>query len=110
MKLCRVCAVVVLLLTGFGAAADSGDTEVAVLTYLKLRSGTEARFKDALNKIVKPSLAEPGNLAWYVQESAADPTDIVFYTRWKSEDALQAHLRSKPVANYIAETASMLEP
>jgi len=99
-----------LLLAEFAASADTGDSEVAVLTYLKLRPGTEVKFMASLNKIVKPSLAEPGNIAWYVQKSVTDPTNIVFYTRWRSEDALQSHLKSKPVADYIAETAALLAP
>ncbi len=99
------------LLSGLQTHAASNDQEeIAVLTYLQIKPGTEAEFMAALNTIVKPSLSEPGNVAWYVQQSVNDPLNIVFYTRWKSEAALQLHLNSKPVADYIKATAPLLQP
>ncbi len=91
------------------ASADIQNDEISLITYLKIKPGTETSFKAALNKIIKPSLAEPGNIAWFVQESVKDPTMIVFFTRWKNEGALQTHLKSKPLVEYIAETAPFLE-
>lgn len=98
------------LLGGLTTYASQGQNELAVLTYLKLKPGSEAKFMTALNKIVKPSIAEPGNIAWYVQQSVSDPTNIVFYTRWRNEEALQTHLKSQPLVDYISETAPLLEP
>jgi quinol monooxygenase YgiN len=110
MKLIPMLLVPMMIVAAAPAFADSDhDDEIAVLTYLKLKPGTQATFKAALERIVKPTLAEPGNIAWYVQESVSDPTSIVFYTRWKSELALQLHLKSKPLVDYIAETAPLLE-
>jgi quinol monooxygenase YgiN len=109
MRQLGVFVILSVTLCGARAQADAGPGEVAVLTYLRLKPGTAARFQAALDKIVKPSIAEPGNVAWYVQRSADDPASIVFYTRWKDETALQTHLHSPPLVAYIAETAPMLE-
>ena len=84
--------------------------EIALLTYLKLKPGTEDQFMNEFKKIVQPSLSEPGNIAWFVQQSDEDPTNIVFYTRWINEDALHFHLKSQPLADYIAKTSTLLEP
>jgi quinol monooxygenase YgiN len=110
MKIFRFLLISMTLLGGITAYAGPGHDEIALLTYLRLKPGTEAKFMTAFNKIVKPTLAEPGNIAWYVQQSVGDPASIVFYTRWKNEEALQTHLKSRPLVDYISETAHYLEP
>ena len=84
--------------------------EIALLTYLKLKPGSEEQFLNRFEKIIQPSLSEPGNIAWFVQQADEDPTNIVFYTRWINEDALHQHLKSAPLADYISKTAALLEP
>ena len=100
----------VLLLSSSALAAPPPQGEVALLTYLKLKPGTEPAFMTELKKIVDPSRAEPGNIAWFVQQANDDPTNVVFYTRWRNEEALRIHLASPPLVDYIAKTAPFLEP
>lgn len=113
---------VMLATTAYGSNLNRGTLEldkapldtkhengsIAILTYLHLKPGTEDQFMAELVKIVKPSKAEPGNIAWYVQQAEQDPTQIVFYTRWINQEALDKHLQSPPVAEYIRKTAAFL--
>jgi len=90
------------------SSSISSENQIGLLTYLKLKPGTEDSFKKEFAKIIAPSRSEPGNIAWYVQQSQDDPTEIVFYTRWVNQQALDSHLKSPPLAEYIANTAGML--
>ena len=95
-----------LLCASSGVARADGS--IAVLTYLHLKPGTEGAFRKEVAKIIAPSRSEPGNIAWFVQESETDPTQVVFYTRWKDQAALTWHLKSPPLVEYIQRTAELL--
>jgi quinol monooxygenase YgiN len=81
---------------------------LALLSYIKVKPGYEERFRKEIAAIIEPSRAEPGNVAWFVQESNDDPTQFVFYTRWVDEDALTQHLQSPPLVSYLKRTAPFL--
>lgn len=93
---------------------DSAPTPVATseslayLTHLKLKPGTQEKFLQEVKKIVEFSRSEPGNIAWYVQQSVEDPTEIVFYTRWVNQAAIEWHLSAPPLKNYIERSAELL--
>lgn len=89
-------------------ARDIGEEQIGLLTYLHLKPGTEAAFKKELAKIVAPSRAESGNIAWYVQQAEEDPSRIVFYTRWVDQASLDWHLQSPIIVEYIQKTAGFL--
>lgn len=90
-------------------AAKIGDT-FSMLTYLKVKPGTEGQFIEEVQTIIKASRSEPRNIAWYVQQSQSDPTEFMYYTRWPDQAALDYHLKSAPLASYIARTSKLLEP
>ena len=79
-----------------------------VLTYITVKPGFEEKFRKEVATIVEPSRAEAGNLAWFVQESKDDPRQFVFFTRWVNEAALDSHLKSAPLADYLKRTAPFL--
>ncbi len=106
----------VLLLASFLAFAHTASAQVpldprqpfSVLTVLRLKPGTHQKFYQEVRKIVAFSRAEPGNLAWYVQQSVEDPSEIVFFTRWVDQAALDWHLNAGPVARYIERSNALL--
>ena len=91
------------------ATPQATDQSVAFLTYLKLKSGTEQAFLNELKHIIEFSKSETGNIAWYVQQSMDDPTEIVFYTRWIDQAAIEWHLNSPLLKKYIENTSGLLE-
>ncbi len=91
-------------------ASDAKETahSLALLSYIKVKPGYEAQFRKEIETIIEPSRSEPGNIAWFVQESKDEPQVFVFYTRWVDEAALTAHLQSPPLAAYLKRTAPFL--
>jgi quinol monooxygenase YgiN len=112
----------VLVLTGkFGTKGESlriawkkeveekkADAPVAYLTRLKLKEGKEKEFLKEVKTIIEFSRSEPGNIAWFVQQSKKDPTEIVFYTRWINQGAIDYHLSAEPLVKYIQRSAKLL--
>src|SRR5262249_12694520 len=90
-------------------AAQNPGPAFAMLTILKVKPDKIDAFKAAVAKIVDPTLHEPNCIAWYVQQSQTDSTDFLFYTRWKDDASLQAHLNSDPLKQYLADTNGMLQ-
>jgi quinol monooxygenase YgiN len=70
------------------------DTAVTVVARIKVRPGTDSAALQLLGSIVSPTRDEPGCLAYDLHQSAADPTEFMFYERWSSDDALAAHSAS----------------
>jgi quinol monooxygenase YgiN len=81
---------------------------LAYLTRLKLKPGSEAAFLKALKPIIAFSKSEPGNIAWYVQQGVDDPTEVIFYTRWVDQAAIEWHLGTELLRNYIQTSAGLL--
>lgn len=99
-----------LAASGVRAHDPKPETErtVAYLTRLKLKPGTETAFLKEVRTIIDFSRAEPGNIAWFVQQSVDDPTEIVFYTRWVDQAAIEWHLNADPVKRYIERSNALL--
>ncbi len=93
--------------TGLPTKARVGT--LGLLSFIKVKPGAEKQFIEEVAKIVEPSRSEPGNVAWYVQQSKEDPTEFVFYTRWADKKALTDHLTSAPLIDYLARTKPLLE-
>lgn len=107
----RIALITSLVIAGtntFSFARNIDAKQIGLLTYLHLKPGTEFAFKNELAKIIIPSRSEPGNIAWYVQQSQQDSTQIVFYTRWANQAALDFHLQSPPIVKYIHNTERLL--
>lgn len=81
---------------------------VAYLTRLKLRPGTQAKFLAEVHKIVEFSRSEPGNIGWFVQQSQEDPNEVIFYTRWVNQEAIEWHLNAPPLKQYLQKSAELL--
>src|SRR3569832_1488301 len=72
---------------------------ITVVAILKAREGTEQQLRNELLKVVTPSRAEEGCLAYILHENQEHPEQFVFYETWKDEIALQEHLAS---SHYLA--------
>lgn len=72
----------------------ASDTPVTVLAIIKVKPGSESDARSMLSSIVPETLLEPGCLAYDLHQSASDPTEFLFYERWSSDAALDAHAAS----------------
>jgi quinol monooxygenase YgiN len=69
--------------------------EFAVVVRYKTRPGEADRVADALENMLEPSRAEPGNLDYQVLRDTDDPSVFVLVERYTDEAAFEAH-RSSP--------------
>lgn len=90
------------------AISKQSAENVAYITRLKLRPGTQTKFLAEVHKIVEFSRSEPGNIGWFVQQSQEDPTEVIFYTRWVNQAAIDWHLNAPPLKRYIQKSAELL--
>jgi quinol monooxygenase YgiN len=72
----------------------TADTTVTVLAIIKVKAGSENDARALLASIVADTLEEPGCLVYDLHQSASDPTEFLFYERWASDAALDAHSTS----------------
>jgi quinol monooxygenase YgiN len=81
---------------GRAAAQGEGKSEgpkgaVTLTAMVKAKPGQEGAVKEALLSLVEPTRKEPGCLVYNLHQSIGDPTLFMFYERWSSQEALDAH-------------------
>lgn len=77
-------------------------SDLNVVALLKAKPGSEQIVQDALATLVEPTLAEDGCLAYELHVSAADPATFVTIERWRSQDDLDAHMKTPHIASAFA--------
>ena len=80
--------------------SDPAKPFVLIVT-LKLKSGQEKAFTDAYAKAFPGVEKEPGYLAYDLTRSADEPTTYVLYEKWKSTDALTAHMAEAHTVTFL---------
>ena len=85
-----------------------GMPDLHVVAILTAKSGSEGVVGDALSKLVGPTREEEGCLAYDLSVSAVDPTAFVTVERWRSQDDLNAHMKTPHVAEALATAGDHL--
>lgn len=99
--------VITFLIISIAAMADPSQRPdngpFGELTVLEVASEVEVnKFIQEVSDIVQGSRTEPGNIAWYVQQSDSDKKKFIFYTRWKNGLAFDEHF--KLIQAYLDKT------
>jgi quinol monooxygenase YgiN len=76
-------------LLAFGGSLVAQASEISVIAIVKVKAGTEAAFKAAVEKIIAPTRAETGNRRYEFNQSLTDPTEFATSERWVSDQAAQ---------------------
>ena len=69
------------------------------------KEGHEREVREAIQEMIEPSRAEPGNLYYQPNEDPSDPRVFFFYEQYVDEDAYKAHGSSEHFARLGFETA-----
>jgi quinol monooxygenase YgiN len=64
------------------------------------RAGEEDAVAAALQRLVEPSRAEPGNLAYEPHRDPGDPRVFFIYEQYVDEEAFQAHAQSAHIQEH----------
>lgn len=82
--------------------------DLTVVAVLVAKPGQEDVVRDALVRLVPPTLAEQGCLAYELSESATSPGTFVTVESWRSQADLDAHLGTPHVQQALAQAGEAL--
>jgi quinol monooxygenase YgiN len=71
--------------------------DLQVVAVITAKAGSETLVGDALRALVQPVRSEQGCVAYDLFVSATDPATFVAIETWRSQDDLDAHLKSPHV-------------
>ena len=77
-----------------------------VVAKLKAKSGAESKMEEALRGMVSKVEAEEGTLMYSLHRSQTDPTQFLYYEKYKDAEALKAHSETP----YFKELFGVLQP
>src|ERR1700737_3593979 len=66
-------------------------SELTILAHFRAKPGREARLLQELKRLPEPTRAEAGCIVYELHEAQSDPTLFVFYEKWASQAASDAH-------------------
>ncbi|MBD1918331.1 MULTISPECIES: putative quinol monooxygenase [Cyanophyceae] len=81
---------------------------LTIIAKIKAKLGVEARVREALIRLIPPTLAEAGCLNYDLHRSIEDPTLFAFYENWESESSWQQHIDSKHVKAFQSDTGGLI--
>ena len=82
---------------------------IVVVATMRSKAGRESEVRDVLRELVAVTRAETGCLLYDLHVREGDPTLFMFYERWESDAALDAHLTSPHVGDAFAKLGELLE-
>ena len=82
---------------------------VVVLFTVKAKPGRERELKKLLVSLVTGSRHDPGNILYELHEVEGDPSTVVLYEQWISDELPQAHLKTKPLQALQAQAGDLIE-
>ena len=82
--------------------------DIDVVALITAKPGSEDAVREALSELVEPTRAEEGCIDYYLTVSAADPTVFVTVERWRSQENLDAHMRTPHIAAAFAAAGEHL--
>jgi len=96
---------------GVAQAAQVDSTKPVVqIAVAKVKSGTQDAFKAAVEKILKPTRAEAGNISYHYIQSIDDPTEFIFIEVWKSAGAIDLHMSTPFLQAFFTDVGPLFEP
>lgn len=86
----------------------NAGTEITLLAQVNFAANVDAPVLGELEKLVSAVRLEPGCIAYAAHTQATDPRRVVFYERWESQAALDAHMAAPALAAFIAQVGPRL--
>jgi quinol monooxygenase YgiN len=79
-----------------------------VVAEMTARAGKEDELRRKLTGFVAPTRAENGCVQYDLHEAEDHPGHFLFFEKWTSTQALEAHLASPHIAGVLPELGSIL--
>jgi quinol monooxygenase YgiN len=75
--------------------------QVTVVVRIKAKTGMEARVRQELLNLLKPTRAERGCLNFDMHQAPNDPSLFLFHENWVSEEDLKRHFETPHIKRWI---------
>jgi quinol monooxygenase YgiN len=74
-----------------------------VCSRLTVKPGREASVREAMIAMVHVSRAENGCEEYHAHQCAENPSEFLFYERWRDEAAFRAHTQTSDFAHWVVD-------
>ena len=85
-------------------------SEVIVVAEVRAKPGQADALRAVLLAAVAPSRQEAGNNTYRLHEDKQTPGHFIFYENWKSQDAIDEHMRTPHFKALVAQAEPLAEP
>jgi quinol monooxygenase YgiN len=89
-------------------ATDERCDLLTVIAYMRAKAGREAELREALEALIKPTIAERGCVNYDLPQGVEDPA-VFFYENWESADDLDAHLDAPHLWHFSSIMGDLLD-
>ena len=78
------------------------ENQVTVLAIITAKPGKEQQLQEEAQKLVAPTRQEDGCINYDLHFPAGDNTKVMFHENWTCQAALDAHLETPKLVNFLA--------
>jgi quinol monooxygenase YgiN len=80
---------------------------LTVVAEISAKPGREEELKQLLLSLIEPTRGEAGCIQYDLHVSTDDPASFVFYENWKDAEALQKHLATDHIREFLAKASEL---
>ena len=85
------------------------DEQITVLARLKAKEGMEEEVRQQCLLLIEPTRCEKGCIAYDFHQNGDDPSQFMFYEKWRSKEDLDNHIGQRHLQRFIAMADELLE-
>ena len=82
---------------------------LTVIASMRAKPGKEQALRDALESLVEPTSKEDGYVNYDLHQGVEDPAVFFFYENWESGQALDAHLATPHLVEFVGIMGDLLD-
>jgi quinol monooxygenase YgiN len=82
---------------------------LTVIANMKAKPGKEQELRQALEALIEPTSREDGYVNYDLHQAVDDPGVFYFYENWESAQALDAHLSTPHLKDFVAIMGDLLD-
>jgi quinol monooxygenase YgiN len=84
------------------------NTKLTVLARITAKSGKETQLKQELQNLTSRSRSEDGCITFDLHQCVDNEAQFLFYENWASREALNKHLETPHVKNFLNQADELL--
>ena len=88
---------------------DNRRDLLTVVASMRANPGKEQALREALEALVDPTVKEDGYVNYDLHQAVDDPAVFFFYENWESGEALDAHLATPHLVDFIGKMGDLLD-